>query len=165
VGNRTPDLVIANDALYQLSYSPGRNKVQGPCGGAVSRIRGHKSTLPALCSASNCEARNYLGQIMVSAIFWLAGEIIHLLILAIIAAAVMSMLISFGIVDSRNRVVYSIADFLNRLTDPILAPIRRFLPNFGNVDISPIIAILLLEALQMVLVDVYNHLVIAGWAF
>jgi YggT family protein len=102
---------------------------------------------------------------MVSAIFWLTGEIIHLLILAIIAAAVMSILISFGILDSRNRIVYSIADFLNRLTDPILAPVRRFLPNFGNVDISPIIAILLLEALQMVLVDVYSHLVIAGWAF
>jgi YggT family protein len=102
---------------------------------------------------------------MVSAIFWLAGELIHLMILAIIIAAVMSMLIAFGILDSRNRVVYSIADFLNRVTDPVLAPIRRFLPNFGNVDISPIIAILLLEALQMVLVDIYNHLLIAGLAF
>lgn len=100
-----------------------------------------------------------------SAIFWLAGEIIHLLILAIIAAAVMSMLIAFGVVDSRNRFVYSVADFLNRLTDPILNPIRRFMPNFGTVDISPIIAILLLEALQMVLVDVYNHMILAGWAF
>lgn len=100
-----------------------------------------------------------------SAIFWLAGEIIHLLILAIIAAAVMSMLIAFGVVDSRNRFVYSVADFLDRLTDPILNPIRRFMPNFGTVDISPIIAILLLEALQMVLVDVYNHMILAGWAF
>lgn len=100
-----------------------------------------------------------------SAIFWLAGEIIHLLILAIIAAAVMSMLIAFGVVDSRNRFVYSVADFLDRLTDPILNPIRRFMPNFGNVDISPIIAILLLEALQMVLVDIYNHMILAGWAF
>jgi YggT family protein len=101
---------------------------------------------------------------MVSAIFWLAGEVIHLLILAIIAAAVMSMLIAFGVVNSRSQFVYTVADFLNRLTDPILAPIRRFVPAFGNVDISPVIAILLLEALQMVLVDIYNHMVIAGWA-
>jgi YggT family protein len=102
---------------------------------------------------------------MVSAIFWLAGEIIHLLILAIIAAAVMSMLIAFGVVNSRSQFVYTVADFLNKLTDPILRPIRRFVPSFGNVDISPVIAILLLEALQMVLIDIYNHMVIAGWAF
>jgi YggT family protein len=102
---------------------------------------------------------------MVSAIFWLAGEIIHLLILAIIAAAVMSMLIAFGVANPRNQFVYSVSDFLNRVTDPILNPIRRFMPMFGNVDISPIIAILLLEALQMILVDVFNRMVIAGWAF
>jgi YggT family protein len=101
---------------------------------------------------------------MVAAIFFLLHEIVQLMIYAIIAAAVMSMLIAFGVVDSRNRIVYSVADFLDRLTDPVLRPIRRFLPVFGNVDISPIIAILLLEALQMVLSDIYAHLVLAGWA-
>ena len=105
-----------------------------------------------------------MGLIMVSAIFWLAGELIHLLILAIIISAVMSMLIAFGVLDSRNRFVYSIADFLNRLTNPILDPIRRFMPDLGNIDISPIIAILLLEALQMVLADLYGHMLMAGWA-
>lgn len=102
---------------------------------------------------------------MVSAIFWLAGELIHLMILAIIAAAVMSMLIAFNVVDRRNQLVYTVGDFLDRVTTPILAPIRRYLPSFGNVDISPIIAILLLEALQMVLADIYTHLVLAGLAF
>ncbi len=102
---------------------------------------------------------------MVSAIFWLAGELIHLMILAIIAAAVMSMLIAFNVVDRRNQFVYRVADFLNSVTNPVLAPIRRVLPYFGNVDISPIIAILLLEALQMVLADIYTHLVLAGLAF
>lgn len=102
---------------------------------------------------------------MVAAIFWLAGEVIHLLILAIIAAAVMSMLIAFGVVNSRSQFVYAVADFLNRLTDPILRPIRRYLPAFGNVDISPVIAILLLEALQMVLFDIHAHIVMAGWDF
>jgi YggT family protein len=101
---------------------------------------------------------------MVAAIFFLLHEIVLLMIYAIIAAAVMSMLIAFGVVDSRNRIVYSVADFLNRLTDPVLRPIRRFLPAFGNVDISPVIAILLLQALQMVISDIYAHLVLAGWA-
>ena len=110
-------------------------------------------------------ARIFLRQTMISAIFWLAGELIHLMILAIIAAAVMSMLIAFGVANPRNQLVYTVADFLNRLTEPVLRPIRRILPYFGNIDISPLVAILLLQALQMVLADVYGRLVLSGMAF
>jgi YggT family protein len=102
---------------------------------------------------------------MVNAIFWLLGELIHLYILAIIAAVVISMLISFGVINARSQFVYTIADFLNRLTNPFLNPIRRMLPDLGGIDISPIIAILLLEALQFVLADIYGRLVLAGLAF
>jgi YggT family protein len=102
---------------------------------------------------------------MVAAIFWLVGELIHLYILAIIAAVVISMLISFGVINARSQFVYTIADFLNRLTNPFLNPIRRMLPDLGGIDISPIIAILLLEALQFVLADIYGRLVLAGLAF
>jgi YggT family protein len=102
---------------------------------------------------------------MVSAVFWLAGEIIQLLIYAIIGAVVMSMAIAFGIANPRNQFVYSVSDFLNKVTDPILNPIRRFMPDLGNIDISPIIAILLLEALRMVLGDVFIRLADAGLAF
>jgi YggT family protein len=102
---------------------------------------------------------------MVSAIFWLVGELIHLMILALIANAVISMLISFGVANPRNQFVYSVADFLTRITDPILRPIRRFLPYFGNIDISPIVAILLLQALQVALGDVFARLAGAGLAF
>jgi YggT family protein len=102
---------------------------------------------------------------MVDAIFWLLNELIYLLILAIIASAIINTLMSFGVLDSRNRIAYSIADFLDRVTGPVLAPIRRYLPNFGNVDISPIIAILLLQALRMVLADVQLHLMLAGLDF
>ncbi len=101
---------------------------------------------------------------MVGAIFWLLSQIIHLLILAVIAAAVMSMLIAFGVANPRNQFVYTVDDFLTKLTEPILRPIRNFLPLLGNVDISPVIAILLLQALQMVLADVYGRLLVAGWA-
>jgi YggT family protein len=102
---------------------------------------------------------------MVNAIFWLLGELIHLYILAIIAAVVISMLISFGVINARSQFVYTIADFLNRLTNPFLNPIRRMLPDLGGIDISPVIGILLLEALQFVLADIYGRLVIAGLAF
>ena len=100
---------------------------------------------------------------MLYALFWLAGELIHLYTLAIIAAVVVNLLISFGVINARSRFVYTIADFLNRLTEPFLGAIRRRIPFFGNVDISPIIAILLLEALQYVLADIYARLVLAGW--
>ena len=99
------------------------------------------------------------------AIFWLAGEVIHLLILAIIAAAIVSMLIGFGVANPRSQFVYTIADFLNRVTNPILSPIRRHMPYFGNVDISPVIAILLLEFLQFLLTDINMQLVRAGLTF
>ncbi len=102
---------------------------------------------------------------MVNAIFWLLGELIHLYILAIIAAVVISMLISFGVINARSQFVYTVADFLNRLTNPFLNPIRRMLPDLGGIDISPVIGILLLEALQFVLADIYGRLVIAGLAF
>lgn len=88
---------------------------------------------------------------MLGAVFWLAAEILHLLILAIIAGAVLSLLVSFDVVNPRNRFVYFIGDFLNRVTEPLLRPIRRVVPYVGNFDISPIIAILILEALQIAL--------------
>ncbi len=102
---------------------------------------------------------------MLYAIFWLASKLIELYTYAIIATVVVSLLISFGVVNQRSQFVYAIADFLARVTEPVLAPIRRRLPNFGNVDISPVIAILLLQALQYVLVDVYQHLLAAGLGF
>jgi YggT family protein len=103
--------------------------------------------------------------LMVAAIFWLLHELIHLYVLAIIAAVVISMLISFGVINARSQFVYTIADFLNRLTNPYLNVIRRILPDLGGIDISPVIGILLLEALDIALGDIFNRLVIAGLAF
>jgi YggT family protein len=104
-------------------------------------------------------------QFMLFAIFWLLGELIHLMILAIIAAAVLSILLGFGVVNARSRFIYSLMDFLNRVTAPVLNPIRSFLPLFGNVDLSPLVAILILQALQFVLSDIYGRLVMAGLGF
>ncbi|HQT66847.1 MAG: hypothetical protein B7Z78_02095 [Rhodospirillales bacterium 20-60-12] len=102
---------------------------------------------------------------MLDAVFWLVGEVIHLMILAIIIAAVFSMLASFGVLDTRNRIVYQIGDFFYRVTEPVLGPIRRLVPLFGNIDISPIIAILLLEFTAYLLAGLHLDLLQAGVNF
>jgi YggT family protein len=83
---------------------------------------------------------------MITTLFWFVEELLSLYTWVVILAAVFSMLASFGVLDTRNRIVWSIGDFLYRITEPALRPIRNFLPSFGSVDISPIILILLLQA-------------------
>lgn len=61
---------------------------------------------------------------------------------------VLSWLISFNVVNTRNRFVYLLSDFLYRVTEPALRPIRRVLPNFGGIDISPVILIFIIWFLQ-----------------
>ena len=56
---------------------------------------------------------------------------------AVILAAVFSLLTSFGVLDTRNRLVWTIGDFLYRITEPALRPIRNLMPNLGGIDISP----------------------------
>ncbi len=82
---------------------------------------------------------------MITAIFGLLSTLIRLYIWALILAAVYSMLVGFNVLDTRNRLVWTIGDFLYRVTEPALRPIRNMLPNFGGFDISPVILILLLE--------------------
>ncbi|HUH85018.1 MAG TPA: YggT family protein [Stellaceae bacterium] len=66
----------------------------------------------------------------------------------IIIAAVVSWLIAFGIINTYNRTVAMLTDFLYRITDPVLRPIRRLLPNLGGVDLSPLIVLLIIYVLQ-----------------
>jgi YggT family protein len=96
--------------------------------------------------------------VLLGSIFWLVEELIQLYIYVLIAAAIFSTLAAFGILDTRNRTVYRIGDFLYRLSEPALRPIQRIIPNFGGIDISPIIAILVLEALEMFLGSLYLHI-------
>jgi YggT family protein len=82
---------------------------------------------------------------LITAIFELLNAVIGLFIWALILAAVFSMLASFGVLDTRNRLVWTVGDFLFRVTEPILRPVRNVMPNFGNLDLSPIVVILLLQ--------------------
>jgi len=91
---------------------------------------------------------------MGSAIVWLFNTIIGLLILLIFVRAIVSWLVQFDIINTRNRVVGQILTMLERLTDPIINPISRIIPSIGGIDISPIVAWLALKVIQ-ILFNVY----------
>jgi YggT family protein len=78
----------------------------------------------------------------------LITAVITLYIWVLIVSAVLSWLVTFNVVNTRNRIVYTLGDLTYRLTEPALRPIRRLLPNLGGVDISPVILILLLFFLR-----------------
>ncbi len=71
----------------------------------------------------------------------------------IVASAILSWLVAFNVVNTRNDFVRSIGRFLDAVTEPVLRPIRNILPNLGGVDISPIILILLIIFIQNLIVD------------
>ena len=83
------------------------------------------------------------------AIFYLVLQILKLYSYVVIANVLISWLIAFNVLNTQNRFVYSILEMTYRLTDPILNRIRRFLPNLGSLDISPIILLLLIWFIEM----------------
>ena len=83
----------------------------------------------------------------------LISTVVTLYIWALILSAVMSWLVNFNVINTQNRFVYIMGDFLHRVTDPALRPIRRFLPNLGGIDLSPIVLILLLIFVRNFVVD------------
>ena len=85
------------------------------------------------------------------AIIFLINSVISLVIFAVIVSAVLSWLIAFDVVNTRNHFVYQVVRFLDAVTSPLLSPIQRIIPNLGGVDISPIILLLLLQALKILL--------------
>lgn len=77
--------------------------------------------------------------------------LLTLYIYILFAAAIMSWLIAFNVVNPRNQFVAMLADFLFRITEPVLRPIRNLLPNLGGIDISPVIVILIIVFIQSVI--------------
>lgn len=78
--------------------------------------------------------------------------ILQLYIYLLIAAAVLSWLVAFNVVNVRNPVVHAVGDFLYRITEPLLRPIRSVLPNLGGIDISPVILILIIILIERMIV-------------
>jgi YggT family protein len=84
-------------------------------------------------------------------IYFILDGLIGLLEVAIIVMAVLSWLIAFNVMNDRHPVVRQIERFLDAVTRPVLAPLRKIIPSLGAVDISPIIALLILEGARVYL--------------
>ena len=85
---------------------------------------------------------------IIDTLFGLIDLVLNLYMWCFILSAVLSWLIAFNVINTHNRFIYTIGDTLYRLTEPILRPIRKFLPNLGGIDFSPVIAILVLIFLK-----------------
>jgi YggT family protein len=96
---------------------------------------------------------------MITILFNLAIWAVNVYKWVVIIAAILSTLSSFGVLDSRNRIVWTITDFLYRITEPALRPIRSVMPNFGGVDLSPLILIILLIVIEEVLARMEQALI------
>lgn len=83
---------------------------------------------------------------------WLILTIIDIYIWLLIGAAVLSWLIAFNVVNTRNQVVHMVGEFLYRVTEPLLRPIRSMLPHLGGIDVSPVILILIILLIENVIV-------------
>ena len=79
--------------------------------------------------------------------------IIRIYIWVLIGQAILSWLLAFGVINRYNRAVSVIGDFLYRVTEPALRPIRSILPNFGGIDISPVVLILILYFISDLIVE------------
>jgi YggT family protein len=77
--------------------------------------------------------------------------VLNLYVWLLIASAILSWLIAFNVVNTRNQFVAMLGDFLFRITEPVLRPIRNMLPNLGGIDVSPVILILLIILIQRVI--------------
>ena len=88
-------------------------------------------------------------------IFVLLDSIITIYLWIIIINAILSWLVAFNILNTQNKFVFSVLDVTYKLTDPALNKIRRFIPTFGSIDISPVILILLLMFLRNLIFEVF----------
>ena len=77
-------------------------------------------------------------------IFLLVDSVINIYIWLIIINAILSWLVAFNVLNTQNRFVFAVLNATHQLTDPVLNKIRRFIPNLGSIDISPVVLILLL---------------------
>ena len=87
------------------------------------------------------------------AILWLIHTVIDLYVYIVIFAAIMSLLAAFNVVNTQNRFVYMVGDFLYRATDPVLRPMRKVIPNMGGLDFSPLVLILALIFLKRLMLE------------
>jgi len=88
-------------------------------------------------------------------IFILLDSVITIYLWIIIINAILSWLVAFNVLNTQNRFVFSVLDATYKLTDPALSKIRRFIPMFGSIDISPVVLILILMFLRNIIFEIF----------
>ena len=88
-------------------------------------------------------------------IFILLDSVIAIYIWIVIINAILSWLVAFNILNTQNRFVFSVLDTTYKLTDPALNKIRRFLPTFGSIDLSPVVLILFLMFIRNLVFEIF----------
>jgi YggT family protein len=99
---------------------------------------------------------------LLDAVFFLVRELLNLLWWAVLLAVIVQNLIAFNVLDTRNRFVWTVADFLYRVTEPLFRPVRGFMPNLGAIDLSPIIVLLLITATVYLVTAVQRYMILSG---
>jgi YggT family protein len=163
--DRTADLLIANEALSQLSYGPnlGRRRkavsgnelgaIYGPSGGESRMGRPGPACLACLGPAKRLVSPRFIRPSpAMRSILYVILLILDIYIWLLIAAAILSWLVAFNVVNSRNQFVAMIGDFLYRITEPVLRPIRNLLPSLGGIDVSPVVLILIIILIKDIIV-------------
>jgi YggT family protein len=89
-------------------------------------------------------------------LLWLFDTVITLYIYVLVANAIYSWLVAFNVINSRNNIVAMIGDFLYKVTEPALAPIRRRMPDLGGIDLSPVVLIIGLIFLRMLVFELFG---------
>lgn len=102
---------------------------------------------------------------ILDALFFLVQAGLTLFFWAILIAAVLSLLIGFNVLDTRNRMVWTISDFFYRVTEPAMRPVRNRLPNLGGIDISPLIVMLLVQAAMLLVGAIRSYMIEFGLYF
>ena len=88
-------------------------------------------------------------------IFILLDSVITIYLWIIIINAVLSWLIAFNVLNTQNRFIFSLLDATYKMTDPALNKIRKFIPTFGSIDVSPVILILILMFLRNIIFEIF----------
>ena len=99
---------------------------------------------------------------LLDAVFFLVRELLNLLWWAVLLAVIVQNLIAFNVLDTRNRFVWTVADFLYRVTEPLFRRVRGFMPNLGAIDLSPIIVLLLITATVYLVTAVQRYMILSG---
>jgi YggT family protein len=125
----------------------------GPAGAArpVAQSQPSACPLPTCRQTARCD-RPANGIRAMLRLLYFIDFLLNLYIFVLIAQAVLSWLIVFNVVNTRSPVVSAVGEFLYRITEPVLRPIRQALPNFGSIDVSPLVVILIIYFLQIVII-------------